>query len=190
MGADKLALRFGDESLLERCVRLVRQVASEVVLVAREGQKLPAALEALRDPAEGLGPLAGMAAGLAAISAERALVVAGDMPLLRPALLERLLELSEGFDACLPVIGGYPVPTCAVYKTTLAARARELVEARRLRPSALLEGARVRLVEPRQLSDLDPELESFLDCDTPEEYAAAVRQASRASPSLRRARRG
>ena len=123
IGRDKASLPFGPETLLARVVRLVREVADDVVLVAREGQPLPAGFEAARDPREGLGPLAGIAVGLGAVRGARALVVACDMPLLRAPLALRLLERSEGVDACVPVVDGYPVPTCAVYASS-AARAR------------------------------------------------------------------
>src|SRR5512134_1636111 len=116
MGRDKASLPFGDEPLLLRVVRL-----------AREGQALPGGLVAVRDPAEGLGPLAGIAAGLHAVAGERAFVVACDMPLLRPALARRLIELSLGFEACVPVVDGFAVPTCAVYAKASAALAFALV---------------------------------------------------------------
>ena len=177
MGRDKASLPFGDEPLLLRVVRLAREVASEVLLVAREGQPLPGGLDAVRDPAEGLGPLAGIAAGLGAVAGERAFVVACDMPLLRPALARRLIELSHGFDACVPVVDGFAVPTCAVYAKASAALARELVAARELRPKALLESVRTRFVLGDELRDVDPELLSFLDCDTEEGYQAALRAA-------------
>jgi molybdopterin-guanine dinucleotide biosynthesis protein A len=181
MGRDKAFLPFGAETLLARVVRLVREAADEVVLVAREGQRLPDGMDAVRDPAEGFGPLAGIAAGLAAITSERALVAAVDMPLLRPALALRLLELSQGFEACLPVVDGFPVPTCAVYAKSVAASAAELVAARQLRTSGLLERVKTRLVGVNELRDLDPELESFLDCDTPADYQAALRRAGLAA---------
>ncbi len=177
MGRDKASLPFGDEPLLLRVVRLAREVASEVLLVAREGQTLPGGLDAVRDPAEGLGPLAGIAAGLQAVAGERAFVVACDMPLLRPALARRLIELSLGFEACVPVVDGFAVPTCAIYAKATAALARELVAARELRPKALIEAVRTRFVAGDELRDVDPELESFLDCDTEEGYQAALRAA-------------
>ena len=90
------------------------------------------------------------------------------MPLLRPALVSRLLELSGGFDACVPCWTAFRCPTCAVYAKSLAARARSLVVARELRASALADDLRTRRVAPDELRDVDPELESFLDCDTPE----------------------
>ncbi len=184
MGRDKAALPFGDETLVVRVVRIVRGVASDVVLVAREGQPLPDGLDAVRDPAEGLGPLAGIAAGLAAIMGERAFVAACDMPLLRPALVRRLFELSRGWDACVPVVDGFAVPTCAVYARGLADRAAALVAARQLRPLALFESVKTRFVGGDELRDVDPELASFLDCDTEEAYAEALRAAG-----LRGARR-
>ena len=177
MGRDKASLRFGSETLLARVVRLVGEVAADVVLVAREGQELPAGFEALRDPAEGLGPLAGIAVGLSAVRGDRALVVACDMPLLRAGLARRLLERSEGVDACVPVVDGYPVPTCAVYARSTAARARELLERRELRPRAFLDGLRTRYVAEDELRDVDPELLSFLDCDDEEGYRNALRAA-------------
>lgn len=185
MGRDKASLPFGDETLLERMLRLAREVADEVVLVAREGQRLPGGLEAVRDPAEGKGPLAGIAAGLAAVTAERALVVACDMPLLRPALARRLFELSAGWDACVPVVDGFTVPTCAVYATALQARAHTLVAAGELRPRVLLDGVRTRFVDAGELEDVDPRLASFLDCDTEEDYEAALRAAGLATAARR-----
>lgn len=177
MGRDKARLAFGDETLLGRVVRLVRDVADDVVLVAREGQLLPAGFEAVRDSAEGLGPLAGIAVGLGAIRGERAFVAACDMPLLRPALARRLFELSEGVEACVPVVEGYPVPTCAVYGRSAAARAGELVALRELRPRTFLEGLRTRFVAEDELRDVDPELLSFLDCDDEQAYRKALRAA-------------
>jgi molybdopterin-guanine dinucleotide biosynthesis protein A len=177
MGRDKLSLPFGPETLLARVLRLVRAAAPEVVLVARDGQVLPAGLEAVRDPAEGLGPLAGIAAGLASVRAGRAIAVACDMPLLRPALLCRLLDLSEGWDACVPVVDGFAVPTCAVYRQAIAPLASELVASRQLHPAYLFERVRTRYVQGDELRDVDPALESFRDCNTPEHYAEALRLA-------------
>ena len=183
MGRDKAALPFGDETLLARVVRLVSEVADDVVLVAREGQALPERLgsRVVRDPAEGLGPLAGIAVGLGAIRGPRALVVACDMPLLRPALARRLLELARDVDALVPVVDGFPVPTCAVYARAAAERARELVAARELRPRTFLESVETRLVPADELRDLDPALESFRDCDTDEDYQSALRAAGLAA---------
>lgn len=177
MGRDKLSLPFGDETLLARVLRAVREVVPDVLLVARHGQALPEGLAAVRDPVEGLGPLAAIALGLSSLPADRVLVVAGDMPLLRPALLRRLLDLAEGWDVCVPVVDGFTVPTCGVYRGRVGGIARELVDAGQLAPGRFLARVRTRYVDAAELRDVDPGLESFRDCDTPEHYAEALRLA-------------
>ena len=177
MGRDKASLPFGGETLLARVVAIVRQAADDVVLVAREGQTLPEGFEAVRDPAEGLGPLAGLMVGLRHVKADRAFVTACDAPFLRPALIERLLDLSAGYDAAVPMIDGHLMMTAAVYARSIAPVVDALVARRALRTRDLLDHVRARRIEPDELRDVDPELESFRTCNRPEDYADALRRA-------------
>ena len=128
----------------------------------------------MRDPVEGLGPLAGLATGLASVGAGRALLLACDMPLLVPAVLRRLLELAGDADACVPLVDGMPMTTCAVYATRVLSRAQSHLAAGKRSLRALLDDVSVRWVSADELRDLDPELLSFWDCDTPEHYQAAL----------------
>ncbi len=80
-------------------------------------------------------------------------------------------------DACVPVVDGYPVPTCAVYARSAAARARELLALRELRPRVFLDGLRTRYVVESELREVDPELVSFLDCDDEASYRKALEAA-------------
>src|SRR5207244_1146820 len=80
------------------------------------GQELPALppeTEVVEDPQEGLGPVQGLAAGLAALTgrAEVSFVSSTDMPFLHPAFVRReLLAVQDGVDVGLPVARGYPQP--------------------------------------------------------------------------------
>ncbi len=179
MGRDKAALPFGDETLLERVVRIVRSRVDEVWLVAREGQALPAPAElpVARDPAEGLGPLAGVIAGVRAMKAERAFVISCDSPLLEPGLVSRLLELSRGHDAAIPFVDGHYVPTTAVYAKSILPAAERLLARGELRPRLLVEEPGVRVIREEELTSADPELHSFRDCDTPADYEDLLRLA-------------
>ena len=89
MGRPKAWLPFGEERLLQRVVRLVDTVARPIVVVAAAGQELPdlpAEVAIVRDPVGGRGPLAGMAAGLGALTDPVELVnaTATDVPFLEP----------------------------------------------------------------------------------------------------------
>ena len=179
MGRDKASLPWRGKTMVEHVVSLVRPVVDEVVVVLREGQPLPAPLPVpiARDPADGSGPLAGLAAGLEAISADRAFLVACDAPFLRPELVAHLLRIAPAAAAVVPVVDGHWMVTTAVYARAVLPAARALLAAGRLRPRFLAEEVGARLVPEAELRALDPDLASFRSCNTPEEYEAALRDA-------------
>jgi molybdopterin-guanine dinucleotide biosynthesis protein A len=177
MGADKASLPFGEETLLERVVRRIEDAVDEIWLVAREGQELHLDLPVARDPAEGLGPLAGLAAGLRAMSAPRAFLVSCDVPLIEPAMVERIFDLCEGSSAGIPLVDGFHMTTTAVYDQKLLPVAEGLLQAGRLRPFFLVEAAGARIISEEELRAVDPTLQSLRDCDTPEDYAELLQLA-------------
>ena len=115
----------------------------------RPGQQLPdlpPEVEVAADPREGLGPLQGIAVGLAALSdrAEAAFVCSTDLPFLHPAFIGAVLgALTPELDVALPVARGYPQPLAAAYRTSLAPVVAALVAADRLRPAFLFDQCRV-----------------------------------------------
>ena len=175
MGRDKATLPFGTETSAGRVLRLVREVTTDIVLVGRGDPGALTDCRVIGDP--GKGPLVALAIGLGATSAHRTLVVACDMPLVRPALLTHLVERIGEYDACVPRIEAVAVPTCAVYARGVDAVARSLVAAGERSLRALLERVSVRWVEESELREIDPDLGSFIDCDTPQDYARALRVA-------------
>lgn len=183
MGTDKAALPFGDQTLLERVVGRLASEVDELWVVAREGQDLPAlrlagrAVPVARDPAEGLGPLAGVVAGLRVTRAELAFVVSCDSPLLRPAFVARLFALTQGHTATIPQHGGHLVPTVAVYGRALLPAAEALLARGELRPRLLARERGVRVIDSEQLRDVDPPLDSLRDCDTPADYRDLLQRA-------------
>lgn len=182
MGQDKASLLVGDETFLMRVVRLVGEVADEVIVVTRADQAIPGLpAQVVHDEADGLGPLAGIAAGLGASTSDVNVVVACDMPLIRPAVLRRLLELRGEADLCLAVVDGRPSPLCAVYRQPVAGVARGLLAAGERRVMALLDRVQTKRVEAAVFRDLDPELETFVSCDTPERWQWAALRARRAA---------
>lgn len=177
MGRDKASLPFGDETLLERVIGRVAPVVDELVVAARADQQVPGGFDVVRDPPGGEGPLAGLVAGLRALEADRVFVTACDVPLLRPELVTRLFDLAEGFEIAVPRVGKHHMVLTAVYARAVLPRAEALLDASRLRPFYLLEQSKVRIVDPDELRDVDPELDGLSDCDTPEGYARALERA-------------
>ena len=180
MGWPKLSLPFGDELLLQRVVRILGEVVSPVVVVAAPDQEvppLPDDVRVFRDDQEGRGPLAGLAVGLEALDGEvdAAYVSACDVPLLQPQFVRAIIERLGSHELAIPREDRFHHPLAAVYRTSLAGRVRDLLAADRLRPFFLLEESDAALIDVDQLRSLDPELQSLRNLNTPEEYAAALR---------------
>src|SRR5262249_53091782 len=101
MGTPKAALGWHGAALLRRTVGILAGAGDGPVgVVGRPGQDLPplpAQAEVVDDPREGLGPVQGLAAGLAAIAgrAEVAFVGSTDMPFLHPAFVRRVLRAAQ-----------------------------------------------------------------------------------------------
>ncbi|MBN2477454.1 MAG: molybdenum cofactor guanylyltransferase [Pirellulales bacterium] len=182
MGRAKASLPFGPETMLARVVRLLGEATEPIVVVAAPGQALPPLPSPVRiahDRRADRGPLEGLAAGLHAVGdlAAAAFVTGCDVPLLVPALVRRLIELSAGYDVAVPHVEGFDQPLSAVYRTTVLARAETLLAAGRLRPAFLFEQCRVRRVTVEELTAVDPELQSLANVNSPGDYAAALQRA-------------
>ena len=186
MGTPKAALEWHGSTLLRRTAGILARVADGPVVVVRApGQALPAlppAVEVVDDPCEGLGPVQGLAAGLAAVAgrAEIAFVCSTDLPFLHPAFVRRVLRaMAEGADVGLPVARGYPQPLAAAYRTGLAPVAERLVREQRLRPAFLFDECTVSRLDDAALradpilAALDPDLDSVLNVNEPADYTAA-----------------
>jgi len=179
MGRPKAMLPFGPERMLQRVVRLVGEAVEPVVVVAAAAQELPElppGVEVLRDRRPDRGPLEGMAVGLRALAGrvEAAFVTACDVPLLVPALVRRVVELAEGYDAAVPHAGGRYHPLAAVYRTSVLEAIEALLRADRLRPAWLLDRVRTRRITADELQDVDPGLVSLANLNGPADYLAAL----------------
>jgi molybdopterin-guanine dinucleotide biosynthesis protein A len=181
MGRAKAWLPFAGELLLPRMVRLLREVVDPVVVVAAAGQELPplpSAVAVVRDEQPGRGPLQGLTAGLAALrgQADAAYASSCDVPFLRPAFVRRLIDLIGANLICAPEIGGYRHPLAALYRLDVAPVVARLLAEDRLRAAQLFEEVPTRFVQPEELADVDPSLQSVRNLNTPEEYEAALRE--------------
>ena len=192
MGTPKAALEWHGSTLLRRTVGiLARATAGPVVVVRARGQDLPALPKGtivVDDPREGKGPVQGIAAGLAALVglADTAFVTSTDLPFLHPAFVSRVLRVlgapGDGPEVALPVARGYQQPLAAAYRTGLAELTERLVKEDRLRPAFLFAECQVeRLDDATLLADpalakLDPDLDSVLNVNTPDDYQAARRR--------------
>jgi len=162
-GALKPLLIVDGERIVDRQRRvLAPRVAELLIAVAGPGPLAELGLPAVIDRHPDAGPLAGVDAALAARARPWLLVVAGDMPDLRGAVLDLLLAARRAdVDAVVPRIGGYPEPLLALYGLTAApVIARALADGRR-KSQAILAELRVAWIDEAAVRAVDPDLASL-----------------------------
>lgn len=154
MGQDKLPLKVGDTSLLERVVNALSSRCEEILIAGGKGPA-PAGSRRILDLRPGRqGPLAGIEAGLSVARHRAVFVAAGDMPFLTGDLVGHLLGLlsADHVPAVMPVYEGRPHPLCAVYERGIRPAASAALDRGVRSFFGLLEGLpRVRCVGEEEL---------------------------------------
>jgi molybdopterin-guanine dinucleotide biosynthesis protein A len=172
MGRDKASLPAGDGTVIEHLARRLAPVVDETIVAGGSGRPALSGVRMVEDRRPGLGPLAGMHAGLAAARYPQVWVVGCDLPDANPALAALFLGLMAGYDAVVPRIDAEPQGVCALYDRELASRIDGLLAAGERRVKALLAASNVRYVTSEELRAVDPELRSFRNINTPADYEA------------------
>src|ERR1700730_8112500 len=170
MGRDKASLPAGDGTLIEHLARRLAPVVDETIIAGGAGLPTLAGVRMGADHSPGLGPLAGIHAGLAAASFPHVWVVGCDLPDADPALADLFLGLADGYDAVVPRIDAEPQGVCALYERALASRINGLLVAGERRVKSLLGAINVRYVTSDELRVVDRELRSFRNINTPADY--------------------
>ena len=187
MGEEKYRLSFAGETLLQRICRIVQPEVSRILIVAAVDQEIPQSeshIKVLRDEIPDGGPLAGISQALTYLQTPKdapvaAFVTSCDVPLLKPQLISLLRnQFTEEFDAVVVRDANFAYPLCAIYRINAAATADRLITSGQHRAAALSENLRTCWVPPDLIRTVDPDLDSLMNCNTPEDFEKA-KQASR-----------
>lgn len=154
-------------------VRDATQVAEYAAITSRhDGQQH---VRIVMDNVPDVGPLMGLYSGLSAMQSSRALVIAIDMPYVQPELAAFLLSQpttgreTPGESLLIPVVDGTPQVLLAVYPRSILPIIEARLQEGRRDPRSLLAPAPVRYIEETQLRQVDPDLRSFININTPED---------------------
>ncbi|PWD43956.1 molybdenum cofactor guanylyltransferase [Gordonia paraffinivorans] len=178
MGSDKAALDWEGEPMLARVVRVLQERCDAVLVVAGERSAAYQGIDDIRgraapgidrdrvrwvtDEQEGVGPLGGLVAGLAAAAdagAQYAFVCATDMPLIAPGLIDELRRgLTGSTQAVIARDAQRDHPMAGIYRTDTASVIADLVaggERRMLGAIEALTTHRVGVSEPDWLVNVN-----------------------------------
>jgi molybdopterin-guanine dinucleotide biosynthesis protein A len=171
MGSNKALLTVEGAPLIEKIYLTLAQLFREVVLVTNTPEEyafLPCPMVADRYP--GVGPLAGLHAGLMASSSDRIFLTACDTPFLNPDVIRMICSDDGGYDAVVPVSRGGKEPLQALYGLRCLTMVEQALERGDWKLLNLLDRVQTRFVTREELTAIpDAEL-SFCNVNTPEEY--------------------
>lgn len=179
MGTDKALLALpgpSQVSFLQHLTEVMLGECEELVLVTRDSlqadtyaRHVSSSVRVVIDEVPDCGPLMGIYTGLRVVQASHAFVCAVDTPLLQSSLVTFLLGQCCADSLVVPVVDGLPQVLLALYPRALLALIEERLLAGRRDPRSLLEVAATRYIPEVQLRQVDPDLRSFLNVNTPEE---------------------
>jgi molybdopterin-guanine dinucleotide biosynthesis protein A len=173
MGSNKAFLTLGGELLVQRGIRKLSEVCSDVA-IAGGGDDMFQFGRVVQDQAPGRGPLGGIVSALGQSAFEWNLFLPVDAPFVPVEALKRLLATAAGSaGVCVMArAGGRMQPLCAVYsKRALGGLEQELTEGRWKVLPAIEATGQVAMVDFEDAS-------WFLNLNTPEEFAEAKHQIS------------
>ena len=182
MGRTKALLPVGGTTLIEAVIARLREACPEILIVTNTPELYRhLGVRMVPDALPGRQSLVGIYTGILHTGGP-AFVCACDMPFLHPPLIRYLGSLTGGVDAVIPRHGGEYEPLHAVYTPACLDAIRRCAQ-RRGRNTGFLSDVRVRVVEVEEIRRFDPDLRSFVNVNTPEDYARLHEAAPRPAGS-------
>jgi len=185
MGSSKPLAKMAGVPLVLRVVRAAQAAVDEVVVVTKGRHAapiravLPEEVSLKTDSRKAQSPLVGFVAGAEALSSEYVAFLPCDLPLLSPAVLETLFAAAAERDAAIPRWPDARIePMVAVYLRVPArdAALEALDAGERANTDLIRRLLDVAYVPVDALRTVDPELDSFVNVNTPADLKSAERR--------------
>lgn len=173
MGQNKALLEIGGTSMIERVVRVMSGVCSEVLIAGgNEGELGHLGYPIVPDIYPGCGPLSGLHAGLSAARNRYSFVSACDIPFLSEELMRRIISEKDGCDAVILKHGEYFEPLFSLYGKTFIKAAETSVKNGVYKVTAALSLVKWKPYTV-DFNDMPGIKKSLININTPKDYEEA-----------------
>ncbi len=183
MGQDKALLRIGGRTLIEIVASRACSLTNDLFVVASGGERFASlGFRVVSDVLPNAGSLGGVYSALLAAENEFCLVLGCDMPLVNQELLGYMANLPRDYEALVPVLEddrshqGEMITyetLHAIYRRSIVPTIEARIRSSHLKIADLLTDVRLRQVDEHTIRHFDPDLRTFLNVNTPDEFAEA-----------------
>jgi molybdenum cofactor guanylyltransferase len=170
MGRDKALIDYQGRPIIAHVIDTLRALTDDLVVISNRADLYSSfGARVVPDYDPPCGPLGGIAAGLRAMTAEVAIVVACDMPFLNVNLLRWLIDLADGYDVVVPQSGAEYEPLHGIYRRDCYHPIVRRIEQGQRRVISFFADVRLRPVPEAEWRVLDPAGRSLINLNTPDD---------------------
>ncbi len=170
MGFPKYLLPASGGTVTDHIIDRLGSMFSEVIVAGRGIVMNRTDTRVVEDVRIKRTPLVGVLSGILAAENPRVFAIGCDMPFVRKQLIRRLVFETVS-DVVVPVVRGYFEPLCAVYSSSAAKGIQRYLDAGGSKVTGFFSSVTVTEVNESAVRAVDPLLESFINLNTPRDYA-------------------
>lgn len=174
-GRNKAFLEVGGQSILNRLLKSLQTCFDEIMLVTRQPElycEYP--IRVVEDIYSYRSSLTGIHAGLVNAKAHYIFVVPCDAPFLQPDLIRLLLDkIQPSLDIVVPYFDNHFQPLCSIYSKRCVSAIELQLDHEDYKIINIFDRMRTKKVSARQLKQVDPQMLSFYNVNTPAAYEAS-----------------
>ena len=174
-GTEKALLRVGGVRILDRIYEIYRELFDEIILVTNSPEKfLEWDLLIVSDLFPIRSSLTGIHAGLFYMTNPFAFISACDTPFLKKEMVETIIgKIEPQIDIVMPETSAGFEPLCAAYSKRCLDAAQHHLEQEKLKIIKTFRKSRIKTISEKVLCEIDPDLRSFFNINTPEDLKRA-----------------
>lgn len=174
MGTRKALQRLGGQCVIEHVITRIAGLVDELYLVVDDVDSFAClGFPMVADVEPDKGPLVGLYTGIISSQMPWVLAIACDTPFVKPRLIETILARPRDTLIIATEINAQLQPLPALYSAQCGEVARVLLALGRRALRDLLAAVEVSRIPEAEVRQIDPELHSFFDLDTPDDLRRA-----------------
>lgn len=166
MGFDKGMAAFNGRAMVTWIIDTLQAVCTHSIIISNADAYHQLGLPVYADIYTDSGPLGGIYTGLKHSTTEYNLIMACDMPYVKPELLVQLLAFAEDYSIVVPSVNGQLEPLCGFYHKSILPEMEELLQQNTRKMQHVIRQFSHKEI---QIEGSSPDSQMFANINTPEQ---------------------